>query len=179
MMYTCSNGVLSDLEYSDTNCNTYSSTTSSFPTINTCDIGSKYSCATIYYSYNGMPSTYVVPLGITQIQIEACGGKGGDDSGLGLGGYGGFVNTIVTVIPQQQLYVYVGGSGQNGGYNGGGKTSGGGGGTDIRTADGSSDGSSNVESRIAVAGGGNTFYQLFSLYRCGRLHHPYQCNRKS
>lgn len=65
------------------------------------------------------------------------------------GGYGGHIQASITVIPGQNLYVYVGGqSGFNGGTrNDFGNGGYGGGGTDIRSG-------ASLLSRLVVAGGG-------------------------
>ena len=125
----------------------------------------------IHFSYTGAVQTYVVPAGITAITVDAAGARGGNSTSTANFGKGGRVQTILTVVPGQQLYIYVGGAGKagfqtltvgnNGGYNGGGNgvgssaaggTGGGGGGgggaTDIRRND------TLLGSRILVAAGG-------------------------
>ena len=129
--------------------------------------------ATFFYDYvfTGSVQNFIVPVGVTQIAVQAYGAKGGD--GGYAGGYGGYVAATLSVNPGQSLYIYVGGAGSSGyysppgsfahpsgGYNGGGygsanscysvdrKGGGGGGATDIRTNPG------DLSSRIIVAGGG-------------------------
>jgi hypothetical protein len=115
---------------------------------------------------------YVVPAGVSQIQVLAIGAPGGDGlptDGLVHGGSGGFGARLVVVLPVtagQRLYVEVGAAGTTGGTggaNGGGNASdgggSGGGATDLRTcsvmeascADGSA---STLASRLLVAAGG-------------------------
>ena len=126
------------------------------------------------FKYTKCPQSYTVPAGVSFLQVDACGARGGN------GGNGGFISAIISVSPGQQLWIYVGGGfdGQPAdandfgylkgpgdaiyikGYNGGGYggyTNLGGGGTDIRTQDGGKDGSQNVQSRLVVAGGGGGY----------------------
>jgi hypothetical protein len=82
------------------------------------------------FTYTGSVQTFAVPKGIKQINVDALGGNGGSsDKSLPTGpaGYGGRVVATINVAPQEQLLIYVGGSGsgQIGGFNGG--TAGGGG----------------------------------------------------
>jgi len=118
---------------------------------------------TTTFNYTGAMQTYVVPVGITELSIDMYGAKGGD-GGLGtkIGGFGGRVQTTITVIPGQTLNIFVGGLGQNGdcvsatpflgGYNGGGDGyycgASGGGASDIRT------GGTTLNDRVVIAGGG-------------------------
>ena len=110
----------------------------------------------------GTTGTFVVPAGITSIQVEAVGGKGGNDPAhtdalseplpSRTGGYGAVVSADMPVVPGEVLYVYVGGNGEaasasgspaEGGANGGGGSGssvpagggagGGGGASDVRT----------------------------------------------
>ena len=70
------------------------------------------------FSYTGAVQTYVVPPGVTSLQIEAYGAQGENALvGGATGGLGGFVGGFLTVTPGETLAVYVGG--QNG-FNGGG-----------------------------------------------------------
>ena len=96
------------------------------------------------FNYTGSVQTWTVPQGVTSIEIDAYGGKGGsDDANWAVGGKGGRVQATMSVTPGQVLNIYVGGKGDNygnGGYNGGGgravspayRSGGGGGATDIR-----------------------------------------------
>jgi hypothetical protein len=126
-------------------------------------IGSSLNAQTTTFNYTGGVQTFVVPAGITEISIDMYGAKGGD-GGLGtkIGGFGGRVQTTITVIPGQTLNIFVGGLGQNGdcvsatpflgGYNGGGDGyycgASGGGASDIRT------GGTTLNDRVVIAGGG-------------------------
>lgn len=86
--------------------------------------------------------------------VSACGAQG--DS---YGGRGGYIEATIMVAPGATLYVYVGGWGKTfngGGYGGkaGRLSINGGGGTDVRLENGGPTGSTNLESRLVVAGGG-------------------------
>jgi len=86
-----------------------------------------YTSATNVTTYNGSGS-FVVPAGVTSIQVQAWGGGGGGEGGSGAGGGGGeyAAETALTVTPGETLTVTVGagGSGGSGGAGGPG-TSGG------------------------------------------------------
>jgi len=79
---------------------------------------------TVNFNYTGAPQTWVVPGGVTSIQVEAYGGGGsagtfGDEQQVG-----GKITATMAVTAGQTLNIYVGGKGVNGvgGYNGGGTT---------------------------------------------------------
>ncbi len=103
------------------------------------------------FSYTGSVQTYTVPVGATQIIVDAYGA-----AGFGLEGYGGRVQATHPVTPGEVLNIYVGGQGSEtaGGFNGGGNPgsnigyAGGGGASDIRR------GGNALTDRIIVAGGG-------------------------
>jgi len=107
-------------------------------------------CAT-KKSYTGDVQKYTVPAsGVTALRVDLFGAQGVDYDSSHTGGYGGYVSTLIPVTPNQDLYIYVGGSAL--GYNGGGNTYSsyqnfGGGATDIRTRN-----NLDLFSRIAVAG---------------------------
>ena len=114
---------------------------------------------TYTFNYTGSQQTWVVPSGVSNIQIECYGAQGGSGYST-TGGYGGYSKGNLSVTSGQTLYIYVGGAGATtaGGYNGGGaggidigasqNGGGGGGATDIRL------GSTSLSNRIIVAGGG-------------------------
>lgn len=110
------------------------------------------------FNYTGGVQTYLVPAGVTELQIEAYGAQGGG----AVGGFGGYATGVVPVTPGATLEVYVGGTPTTqmgpGGYNGGGSITAlpcggpsdgwpGGGASDVRTT-------SSLNDRIIVAGGG-------------------------
>ena len=94
--------------------------------------------------------SWVVPSGVTAVEITLRGASGGGfgctSSGSANGGFGGIVSASLIVNPGATLSINVGGQGGTdtgvGGFNGGGKGSvggcsgSGGGGTDIRTTAG-------------------------------------------
>jgi len=114
------------------------------------------------FDYTGAEQTYVVPAGVTLINIEAFGAEGGtSDNDAGtciIGGLGGTAEGDLTVTPGETLYIYVGGEGFHGnvgGWNGGGESCAftttcakGGGASDVRQ------GGADLTDRIIVAGGG-------------------------
>ena len=138
---------------------------------------------TVTFGFTGGVQTWVVPAGVTSIDVVAKGAKGGDGIntnnvagiGYGVGGKGGKVSATLAVTPGATLYIYVGEAGKTGEYAsiyevvqrafyGGGLVSsyysdgsgagGGGGATDIRI------GGNTLSDRVIVAGaggGGGTF----------------------
>jgi Glycine rich protein len=96
-------------------------------------------------TYTGGERIFVVPAGVTSLQVLLIGASGGE--GDAPGGAGALVTTTLAVTPGQVLYVEVGGEGEDGedggegGFNGGAEggggggpeAGGGGGATDIRT----------------------------------------------
>lgn len=114
------------------------------------------------YAYTGGPQIYVVPPGVTSIDVTLSGAQGDSPAGGGTGGLGGSVSATIAVTPGEVLQVMVGGSGSVGGFNGGG-TTGGGGASDIRRPATFSTSSScaynltcGANERIIVAGGGGS-----------------------
>src|ERR1700733_11644405 len=75
---------------------------------------------------------FVVPPGVTSVQVLAVGGNGGPGNGEAAGGSGATVTATLAVTPGQTLYAEVAGNGQgtisagslveegHGGYGGGG-----------------------------------------------------------
>ncbi|MEX1003702.1 MAG: glycine-rich protein [Crocinitomicaceae bacterium] len=126
------------------------------------------------FTYTGDVQTYIVPPGVTEINVELRGAAGG----YGMWekakypdkyapGKGGTITATYPVEPGEKIYVFVGGKGEDaketyqgeGGYNGGGDGNntgaygpycggGGGGASDIRI------GGTSLENRVLVAGGG-------------------------
>ncbi|MCX6310783.1 MAG: glycine-rich protein, partial [Bacteroidetes bacterium] len=113
------------------------------------------------FNFTGGVQTYVVPVCVTSVTINAYGAQGGGP----VGGLGGSATATIPVISGSTLYIYVGGQpttrpgAGSGGYNGGGAVNalpcgggtndgwGGGGASDVRT-------SVSISNRIIVAGGG-------------------------
>jgi hypothetical protein len=117
------------------------------------------------FYFNGGIQQFVVPAGVTSINIDASGARGGymyEVYGYGIAGLGGRVQATMSVIPGQVLYLVVGEHGYGrpnctpcdrhvNSYNGGGNAYGagdGGGATDIRV------GGLELTNRVLVAGGG-------------------------
>lgn len=111
------------------------------------------------FTYTGVEQTFKVPHNVNSIFVIADGAAGGSSSrscsSLSLGGR---VLAVIPVRPNEKLYVFVGGQGEqvSGGFNGGGKagssgdgrpTYGGGGASDVRR------GGDSLHDRILVAGG--------------------------
>lgn len=119
------------------------------------------------FDSTGGVQSFVVPAGITSIQVEMWGGQGGGYAGFGVqgstyhtrGGKGGYLACTLAVTPGETLSLYVGGGGAaltpggSGGFNGGGSPGnspsgqgayGGGGATDIRRG----------ATKLLIAGGG-------------------------
>jgi hypothetical protein len=85
--------------------------------------------ATQTFAYTGAEQTFLVPAGVTSVNVFAVGGSGGAGGNSGAaGGAAGAVSANLTVAPGQVLYVEVGGSGQAGGAGSAGGANGGGGG---------------------------------------------------
>lgn len=105
----------------------------------------------IDFDFTGGVREFTAPYAGTY-QLEVWGAQGGIASNQG--GLGGYSKGKVTLLKDEKIYVYVGGTTTTtaGGWNGGGSTGGaakgGGGGTDIRK------GGTSYSDRIIVAGGG-------------------------
>jgi hypothetical protein len=122
------------------------------------------------FAYTRQEQMYMVPAGITIVDVRAVGADGGGGTGPYTGGHGGIVEADLVVSPGEKLYVEVGQAGEGppgggGGTNGGGtggnegpeNAFGGGGASDIRTVScgvGCSGNGTSLASRILVAGGG-------------------------
>lgn len=124
---------------------------------------------TVTFNYTGAQQTWVVPAGVTSVNVVAEGAQG-YDSGATLGGRGGRATGTLAVTPGQTLYVYVGGQGlvttginvpMGGGFNGGGHglnngggpgvAGGGGGASDVRQG-----GFALTDRKIVGGGGGGS-----------------------
>ena len=109
------------------------------------------------FSYTGLEQTYTVATS-GYYRMQTWGAEGGSYSGLTYGGgAGGYAEGIVHLNQGEEIYIYVGGSGDTGGlaggFNGGGagiSFNGGGGGTDFRVE------GNTLYNRIVVAGGGGS-----------------------
>lgn len=105
------------------------------------------------FNYTGAVQTFVVPPGVTSVNIQTWGAQGGSNW-VNNNNFGGYVAADVAVTPGTTLYVYVGGQATStaGGFNGGGSGEGagkgGGGGTDVRI------GGTTYNDRVVCAGGG-------------------------
>ena len=98
------------------------------------------------FSYEGGYRKVTLPAGT--YRLEAWGAQGGSN-----GGKGGYTDGVATFTEPTDVYIYVGGSGDNGGFNGGeAGSSVGGGATDFRLVSG--DTLAALQSRFMVAGGG-------------------------
>jgi hypothetical protein len=110
----------------------------------------------VTFNFTGGQQTWLVPAGVTTVDIDARGAAGASTTQSSPGGKGGRVQTTVAVTPGETLFIYVGGAGAGsvGGFNGGGQGgaggpgAGGGGASDIRRN------AALITDRIAVAGGG-------------------------
>lgn len=109
------------------------------------------------FDYTGEEQTFTVTRD-GYYKIQTWGAQGGScGNGYKFGGVGGFAEGVVHLTTDDEVYVYVGGSGDSGGlaggFNGGGagiSYMGGGGGTDVRVE------GNTLYHRIIVAGGGGS-----------------------
>ncbi len=128
--------------------------------------GVAYGQATVF-PYTGAPTTYVVPAGVTSVQVEVWGAQGqaltDEQYDESTGGLGGYAIGNLAVTPGEVLNIYVGGTGNEdvAGFNGGalggfgtpsdgdaGRAGSGGGASDIRQ------GGTGLANRVIVGGGG-------------------------
>ncbi len=108
---------------------------------------------TLNFNYTGTVQAWTVPRN-GYYKLEAWGAQGWTVLD-GVGGCGGYAAGNIRLTKGQVLYIFIGGSGYNGGYNGGGSGSAyGGGASDIRTIGGTWNDLSSLKSRLIVAGGG-------------------------
>ncbi len=113
------------------------------------------------FEYTGKKQTFIVPAGVTRLTVSAHGGEGAGNPtrNYSLPGLPGRVYAVVRVHPGDKLYVFVGGSGKDGGFNGG--SAGGAGGYGKFYTGNTGGGASNVRvggdtlpDRVIVAAGG-------------------------
>lgn len=110
------------------------------------------------FNYTGDFQVFKAPVG-GRYKLQTWGAQGGYRQNSAYGGLGGYAEGIITLKKNEEVYVYVGASGNNGGYNGGGTRPsfpGGGGATDISIKSGEWDSNDHLYSRIIVAGGGGS-----------------------
>eukprot|EP01038_Epipyxis_sp_PR26KG_P011769 gene11769-15751_t len=119
--------------------------------------------STITFSYSGSVQSFTVPVGVTSLNVDIRGAKGGSISTL-LGGYGGCLLTSITVTPNSVLNIVVGQAGadtesvQTAVYGGGGIA-----GSSLGTqGGGASYISLNTGELLVVAGGGGGCYSACS-----------------
>jgi Glycine rich protein len=131
------------------------------------------STTTCSFASIGAEDQFVVPPGVSTIDVVAIGGAGGGDTLFfpTFGGRGALVRAVVAVSPGETLYVEVGGAAQSDpnscdtdadclpGFNGGGSlidpsSGAGGGASDIRTSPASATGSLLTRLIVAAGGGG-------------------------
>jgi hypothetical protein len=102
--------------------------------------------------FHAQQEAFVVPQGVTSVQVVAIGGHGGSNVVGAPGGQGARVTATLSVTPGTTLYVHVGGAGVNGGNSGAAGT--GGGSSDVRSAPVSAGLAPDPRLIVAGAGGG-------------------------
>lgn len=118
------------------------------------------------FSYTGGVQTFIVPPGVTSMDMECWGAQGGANWVNNIN-YGGYSKGTIPVTPGETLTIYVGNQPTTlvGGFNGGGAGDGagraGGGATDIRK------GGNTLNDRVIVAGGGGGAGYWSSLHVVG------------
>ena len=104
----------------------------------------------VRYKYTGSQQTYVVPRGVTYLELDVVGAQGGSSTVYSnTGGGGARVQTVISVTPGETVYINVGGA--TGWPNGGSNSSMsiyGGGSSDVRQ------GGNELNNIVAIAGGG-------------------------
>ncbi len=98
------------------------------------------------FIYTGFSQTWVVPPGVTSLDVEAWGAQGGSDYAAAAGGLGARMKGTFSVTPGETIGIAVGGHGTN--YGGNISGGGGGGGSYIWHAD------NTTELMLAAGGGG-------------------------
>ena len=121
------------------------------------------------FSYTGSDQTFVVPAGVTSVNVTLSGAGGGGTSnfGLGNGGTGGYVSGTLAVTPGETLTIVVGQAGIGGGlgntYGGGGRSSN----TSLGASGGGRSALRRAGADIVTAGGGGGGGYNFSVARNG------------
>jgi len=126
------------------------------------------SSTSLTFNYTGTMQSFIVPSGVTYIDVLMWGGGGGSYVNQSANaGYGLLLSANIPIMSGTTCYLYVGGQGMGydwsrippfiGGFNGGGNGSSaygyaGGGASDIRI------GGSALQNRVVVAGGGILIY---------------------
>jgi hypothetical protein len=129
--------------------------TYSAPVVQSCNVAG---LQTQTYNYTGSVVDWVVPSGVTSINIKAWGAQGGANW-INNTNFGGYSEGVLSVTPGEILKIYVGeqpstiSGGWNGGGAGDGSGKGGGGASDVRQG-----GSSLNDRKIVAAGGGGAGY---------------------
>ncbi|HLO45837.1 MAG TPA: glycine-rich protein [Leadbetterella sp.] len=129
--------------------------TYSAPVVQSCNIAG---LQTQTYNYTGSVVDWVVPSGVTSINIKAWGAQGGANW-INNTNFGGYSEGTLSVTPGEVLKINVGGQptttagGWNGGGNGEGMGKGGGGASDVRQG-----GSLLTNRKLVASGGGGAGY---------------------
>lgn len=118
------------------------------------------------FNYTGNMQSFVVPAGVTAIEMECWGAQGGANW-VNNTNFGGYSKGIIAVTPGETLTIFVGNQpttlagGFNGGGAGDGAGRGGGGASDVRQ------GGTGLNNRVIVAGGGGGAGYWSSLHVVG------------
>ena len=132
------------------------------------------STTSLTFNYTGTMQSFIVPSGVTYIDVLMWGGGGGSYTNQSANaGYGLLLSANIPIMSGTTCYLYVGGQGMGydwshtpnpfmGGFNGGGNGSSaygyaGGGASDIRI------GGTALQNRVVVAGGGILIYIISSI----------------
>ena len=128
------------------------------------------------FTHTGGEQTFIVPAGVTKLNVVAIGGRGGAGHAGGSGGFGARALAELAVIPGQLLIVLVGGNGTHGqtdartaagGFNGGGTGGASGGGPCHGGGGGGANGSGGDSAGGGGGGGSSSFGSFTSLTSVG------------